>query len=178
VGLGSASFTRFLHRYRPDARVTVVEIDPAVVAAARQFFKLPDESPRLRIEIADAHDYLAGTSARFDLLLVDGCDPQGYAGMLETLPFFLNCRNRLKTGGMMAVNLLTWRGNVAAVAKRIRTAFDDRVLMLPPCGAGNTIAIAANGREIPRAPDDLRSGVTRLKAETGLDLGPTLKRLG
>ncbi|MEO7743868.1 MAG: spermidine synthase, partial [Usitatibacter sp.] len=52
IGLGSASFTRFLHRHRPQAQITVVEILPEVVAAARQFFKLPEDE-RVRIEIAD-----------------------------------------------------------------------------------------------------------------------------
>ncbi|MDD2948733.1 MAG: spermidine synthase, partial [Rugosibacter sp.] len=43
IGLGAASLTKFLWRYRPDAKLTVVEIDPQVEAVARQFFKLPDD---------------------------------------------------------------------------------------------------------------------------------------
>ncbi len=46
IGLGSASITRFLRKHRPGARITVVEISHEVVAAARQFFKLPDD-PRM-----------------------------------------------------------------------------------------------------------------------------------
>jgi spermidine synthase len=42
IGLGAASLTKFLYRHRPQAKLTVVEIEPAVVAAARQFFKLPE----------------------------------------------------------------------------------------------------------------------------------------
>ncbi|MCM2326993.1 MAG: fused MFS/spermidine synthase [Lysobacter sp.] len=178
VGLGAASFTRFLHRHRPKARVTVVEISPAVVAAARQFFKLPDESPRLAIEIADGHDWLAAATRRFDLILVDGFDAEGRAGMLESLPFYLNARSRLNAGGMLATNLLTRSRSVAPVARRLREAFEGRVAVLPPCGAGNTVAIAARDGEIRLEPSELRDPARRLKEETGLDLSAILERLG
>ena len=177
VGLGAASFTRFLHRHRPGARVTVVEIAPEVLAAARQFFKLPGESPRLAIEIADAHDWLARTKRRFDLILVDGFDDEGNAGMLESLPFYLNCRRSLARGGMMAANLLTRRRSAAPVARRIREAFDGHVLVLPPCGAGNSVAIAAADGDIALSPDGLRAAAATLKLQTGMDLSPTLERL-
>jgi spermidine synthase len=178
VGLGSASFTRFLHRHRPRARVTVVEIAPEVLAAARQFFKLPEESAHLRIELADAHDWLAAATRSFDLILVDGFDAEGRAGMLETEPFYVNCRNHLNGGGIMAVNLLTRDRSVARLTKRLRAAFDDRVVVLPPCGAGNTVALAAKDADLRLSPAELREPARRLKAETGLDLSPTLERLG
>ena len=57
VGLGAASFTRFLHRHFPKTRVTVVEISPAVVAAARLSFRLPPASRQLAIEIAEALNF-------------------------------------------------------------------------------------------------------------------------
>ena len=177
VGLGSASFTRFLHRHRPSAKVTVVELLPEVVSAARQFFKLPEESPRLRIEIADAHDWLARSTRRFDLILVDGFDAEGRAGMLESLPFYLNARGRLANGGLLAANLLTRHRSVAPVVARLREAFEGHVLVLPPCGAGNTVAVASNGREIRLDRGGLRDAALKLKAETGLDLAATLKGL-
>jgi spermidine synthase len=177
VGLGAASFTRFLHRHRPRSRVTVVEISPAVVAAARHFFKLPEESSRLAIEIADGHDWLAATTRRFDLILVDGFDAEGRAGMLESLPFYLNARSRLDAGGVLATNLLTRSRSVAPVARRLREAFEGRVAVLPPCGAGNTVAIAARDGDLRLEPGELRDPARRLKQATGLDLAPTLERL-
>ncbi len=83
IGLGAASLTRFLHRHRPQSKITVVEILPEVVAAARQFFRLPDDPARVRIEIGDGHDYLAATRRRFDLIIVDGFDDRGRPGMMN-----------------------------------------------------------------------------------------------
>jgi spermidine synthase len=177
IGLGSASLTKFLHRHRPDARLTVVEIAPDVVAAARQFFKLPEESPRLRIEIADGHDYMAAARRRFELIAVDAFDAKGRSGMLDSIPFYLNCRARLADGGMVAVNLLDRRKGAQASLERLRTAFDDRVLVLPPCEAGNTVAIAASGAPIRESFDELRASAASLKERTGLNLLPMLARL-
>ncbi len=177
VGLGAASFTRFLHRHCPGTRLTVIEIDPAVVAAARQFFRLPEPSPRLAIEVGDAHGWLAATKRRFDLILVDGFDAEGNAGMLETVPFYLNCRSRLNPDGMLAANLLTRRRSVGPVLRRLREAFEGRVVALPPCGAGNTVVLASADRDLALDPAALRERAARLARETGLDLAPTLARL-
>jgi spermidine synthase len=176
VGLGSASITRFLYRHRPESRITVVEILPEVIAAARQFFKLPEDPARLRIVVGDGHERMALMKARFDLIAVDGFDENGRAGMLDTVPFYLNCRERLATRGMLAINLLRRRGGVAASIGRLREAF-DRVLVLPPCEAGNTVALAA--REAPAVVSlvGLQANALALKAQTGLDLTPTIARL-
>ena len=176
VGLGAASITRFLHRHRPKTRITVVEIESQVVAAARQFFKLPEESARLRIEIADGHEFMAATKRRFDLIVVDGFDENGRAGMLDMVPFYLNCRERLASKGLLSVNMLRRRGGVGASVARLREAF-DRILVLPPCEAGNTVALAARAAPPVCSPDDLHAAALGLKAHAGLDLLPTLARL-
>src|SRR5262249_24617195 len=95
IGLGAGSVAKFLYRHRPGAFLTVVEIEPAVVNAASQFFRLPDDARRLAIEIGDGHDFVAATRRHFDLIMVDGYDAKCRAGMLETLPFYCNCRSRL-----------------------------------------------------------------------------------
>ena len=85
IGLGAGSVAKFLYRHRPRAILTVVEIEPAVVNAASQFFKLPDDARRLAIEIGDGNDFVAATRRHFDLIMVDGYDAKCRAGMLETL---------------------------------------------------------------------------------------------
>jgi spermidine synthase len=177
VGLGSASVTKFLYRNRPKARITVVEIAPEVVTAARQFFKLPDDSARLATVIGDGHDYMATVRRHFDFILVDGFDDAGLAGALDTVPFYLNCRARLTAAGMMAANLLGGERGAKASARRIGEAFDDRVLVLPSCQAGNIVALAAAGAPVRVPLNELRARALDLKTQAGLDLLPTLARL-
>ena len=178
VGLGAGSVTKFLHRHRPEAKLTVLEIDEQVVRAARLHFRLPDEGPNLRIVIGDAAEHVAAKDGRDDLIVVDGYDEKGRPGMLDTEPFYANCRRRLTREGMVCVNLLTRTRGVKASVDRLRRAFDDRVLVLPPSEAGNTVAIAAAGDAVAESFEALRLQASRLKAQTGLDLAATLARLG
>ena len=176
VGLGSASITKYLHRFQPDAKLTVVEIAPEVVAAARQYFKLPDDD-RIHIALEDGHSFVGRSKARWDLIILDGFDELGRAGMLDTVPFYMLCRERLTRRGLMSVNLLTRTRGVGASVDRMRTAFEDRVIAIPPSDAGNTVALAAAGAQIDEPFEGLRNQARALKAATGLDLLPTLARL-
>src|ERR1017187_5784844 len=99
IGLGAASLTKFLYRNYPLAKLTVVEIEPDVVAAARHFFKLPEDPLRLKIVIGDGADFLLNSDRTYDLILVDGFDADARAGALDTMPFYLNVRAHLKENG-------------------------------------------------------------------------------
>ncbi len=177
VGLGAASLVKFLHRHRPEAEQTVVEIEAPVIAAARQWFKLPEESLRMRIEIGDGADLVAASERHFDLILVDGYDARGRCGALDTLAFYRHCRARLSATGILATNLVTQRHGVRGSIERMRRAFGGRVLALPPCNSGNVVALAAAGRSIDVELADVKRDAVLLRAETGLNLMPTLRRI-
>jgi spermidine synthase len=177
IGLGAASMTKFLYRHRPKARLTVVEISPAVVAAARQCFKLPQDPERLQIEIADGVTFVANSKRRFDLILVDGFDAEARAGALNSVPFYQMCRGRLSENGLLAVNLLRRNRAHKVGIEGLREAFDGRAFAFPPTDGGNTIAFAANGRPIRISFAALMESAGMLKSETRLDLLPTLERL-
>ena len=177
IGLGAASLTKFLYRYRPLAHLTVVEIAPEVVVAARQYFKLPEDPRRLELIIGDGADYVLGCDRKFDLVLLDGFDRLGRCGALDTLPFYQACRTRLSDDGILAVNLLARSRGFKDSLERITCAFDERALLFPSCESGNAIVFAADGNAIDISFDDLKDNALRLKDDTGLNLLPTLTRL-
>ena len=178
IGLGTGSVTKFLHRHRPQARVTVVEIDPRVVATAREYFRLPDESERLRVVIGEGYELVASSRGRFDLIVVDGFDEKGRTGSLDTDAFYAAAHARLTRQGMVSVNLLTRRRGPGASEARMRKIFGDNVLVLPPPEAGNTVAVMGIEPPLAAPMDALRERAKALRAETGLNLSPTLARLG
>jgi spermidine synthase len=178
IGLGAGSLLKFLHRHRPRAALTVIEIDANVVAAARQFFRLPHDPPRLSIEIANGDAWLAATRRAFDLILVDGFDARGSPGSLDSTAFYRRCRTRLAAdGGMLVTNLLSRGHGVAPSVARLREAFDDRVLALPPSDSGNTVAVAAVGDPIRLSFAELGDRVERLRLATGVNLKRTAAAL-
>lgn len=177
IGLGAASLTKFLYRNFPLAKLTVVEIEPRVVAAARQFFKLPEDPLRLEIVIDDGASFVANTNKSYDLILVDGFDENARAGELDTLPFYQLCRARMNNRGVLAVNLLGRSRGYKASLDRMREAFETRALAFPSCDSGNVIALAAAGDHIRVDLDDLKERALALKTETGLNLLTTLTRI-
>lgn len=178
VGLGAGSVAKFARKTAPDCRITTVEISPQVAACARQFFKLPEEDAHFRIVIDDAANYLAVPRRHVDLIVVDGFDPDAQAGPLDTDAFYANCRAHLTRNGLCAINLFGGhRTRFSRSVERIRRAFDDRVLVLPPCASGNVIAFGLGDGGLNLTMDELRERAQILKSATGLDLKPSLSRL-
>jgi len=177
IGLGAGSLTKFLYRHRPEAQLTVVEIDPEVVDVARLHFKLPPEDERLTIRLDDGADFIAQTKQRFDLIMVDGFDENARTGMLDTLPFYLNCKARLSGSGLLVTNLLSKRKGTRRSLERIEEAFDGRALAFPSCDSGNVVAFAATGAPVDLGIGELKALARTLKTQTDLNLQPTLSRL-
>jgi len=74
LGLGSGIGAAMLCAAYPEARVTIVDSDPVVIAMARTWFPPVTEMverDRIRIIAADAVRYLTETDHRFDAVLVD-----------------------------------------------------------------------------------------------------------
>jgi spermidine synthase len=106
--LGNAGGTtaRALGVYYPTATVDGVELDPAVTAAGRRYLGLGD-NPRLHVHTADARPFLRRTDHRYDLVFVDAYRPPYVPFYLATREFFRLVRERLRPGGVLAVNVAT-----------------------------------------------------------------------
>ncbi|NLO74422.1 MAG: fused MFS/spermidine synthase, partial [candidate division WS1 bacterium] len=104
VGLASGCTTgsTLLH---PVQRVECVEIEPAMTVAA-QFFAPWNhnclEDPRYVPVLQDARNYVLMTRQQYDMITAEPSNPW-IAGMnnLFTLDYYLQCRQRLRPGGIM-----------------------------------------------------------------------------
>lgn len=178
IGLGAASLAKFVHRYLPQSHCTVVEINPQVLAVARQSFNLPPESARFDIVIDDGVTYLANSNEHYDLILVDGFGPDARAGGLDTPDFYSECRNHLKEDGFLVCNLLGRSKGFDLSKERIQAVFAGNVLIFPSCESGNAIAFASSGCDLQvLQPAALKSAAQDLQEKTLLNLSPTLARL-
>jgi hypothetical protein len=92
--------------YYPEATIDGVELDPAVTAAGRRYLGLGD-NPRLHVHTADARPFLRRTDHRYDLVFVDAYRPPYVPFYLATREFFRLVRERLRPGGLLAVNVAT-----------------------------------------------------------------------
>ena len=177
IGLGAGSLAKFLWRHRPGCAITVVETREDVLTAAAQFFRLPDDPQRLAVELADGVAFVATPGPRYDLILVDGYDARGRVGALDTPTFYRHCRERLAEHGMLATNLLSRHRGIDASLARLAAAFDRRAMALAPCASGNVIALAACGAPVDLDARELSTRAAALRAESELNLAPTVDRL-
>jgi spermidine synthase len=106
--LGNAAGTtaRALGVYYPDAEIDGVELDPAVTRVGRRYFGL-DDNPRLTVHDADARPFLRSTDEKYDLIVVDAYHQPYVPFYLATREFFRLVRDRLKPGGIVALNVAT-----------------------------------------------------------------------
>jgi spermidine synthase len=104
--LGNAAGTtaRALGVYYPQAEIDGVELDPAVSRVGRRYFGLED-NPRLTVHDADARPFLRSTDRRYDLIVVDAYHQPYVPFYLATREFFHLVRERLRPGGIVALNV-------------------------------------------------------------------------
>lgn len=177
IGLGAASLTKFCYWRLPQARITVVEISPAVVATAQQYFKLPQEDERLNIHIGDGVDFILNDKKHYDYLLIDAYDDKAQVGVFESRPFYEACWARLSDQGLLAANLFSNNRRFYTSAKHLDEAFEGRSVTFPSCDSGNSVAFAARGDQISVSAVQLRERAETLQKETGLDLRKTVTKL-
>jgi len=89
-------------------RIDTVELDPALIAIARQFFPAqPSNSdPRVHIHFSDGRHYLKTSAAAYDAIILNVPDPQtAQLNRFYTVEFFRSARAHLAPGGILALEL-------------------------------------------------------------------------
>jgi hypothetical protein len=106
LGVGGAAMWRFMRAYLPDCAPTLVDADEAIVAIARRWFYLTEP-----VTVEPAQQFVATTTARFDVVLVDLYDSAGPAESNEL--FWARCLDLLNRGGCLANNWADFSVNPA-----------------------------------------------------------------
>jgi hypothetical protein len=97
LGVGGAAMWRFVRAYMPDCAPTLVDSDETIIALARRWFYLTHP-----VVHDTAQRFLAGTTVKFDAILVDLYGPAGPAQSEEV--FWIRCFEALAPGGCLASN--------------------------------------------------------------------------
>ncbi|MEL7486238.1 MAG: polyamine aminopropyltransferase [Pseudomonadota bacterium] len=105
VGGGDGGAIRELFRHQPIESVTLVEIDRDVVDLCARWMPMVAkdafDDPRLNLVIGDGAAFVAETTDRYDLIIVDSTDPVGPGAVLFTEEFYQSCRGALAPGGVL-----------------------------------------------------------------------------
>lgn len=107
IGGGDGGTIRELFRHKGVEKVVMVEIDGNVIDACK--LHLPQiacefDNPKLELHVADGIQYLADAdSESFDIIIVDGSDPEGPAEGLFSPSFYKTVHNALKPQGLLVL---------------------------------------------------------------------------
>lgn len=105
IGGGDGGMLREVLRHQDIDRVVQVEIDSAVIEMCREYLpsisKGAFDNPRAEIVIADGALYVAETTDKFDVIIIDSTDPIGPGAALFSESFYGNCRRCLNPEGIL-----------------------------------------------------------------------------
>ena len=176
LGMGGGSLAKFCYRHLPRADITVVEIDPDVIAF-RNAFKVPQDNDRFRILCADAAAYIPTHEARTDIIMVDAFDGLGIAPELSSPDFYAEAHRALSPNGILVMNLAGDKAGFDDPLAQLAHVFDDRVLSLKVRDGGNQIAFAFKNPAFQPQWDRLKPAAIELERKLGLEFVRYLQNL-
>ena len=165
-GGGFSGPKNFLSMYS-DVRIDVLEIDPDVISAARNYFNLPVDNvagSRLMIYNDDARNFLSKTEKKYDLIILDAFSKNYVPFHLMTLEYFQLLDKKLTSDGIIISNNIgSMTGDrsdiVRAVYKTISQIFPSVYVFPTEHNSGNlqNIMLAAmKSPTVEYSKDELR----------------------
>lgn len=179
LGLGGGGMVRFFRQHFPETTVDGVEIDPEVARLARDYFGVATDA-RTGIHVADAFEFVHGTSTEYDAIYLDtflrapeesGLEEK--TSRLKTIEFLSTLKSRLRPGGVVAFNLIVSDPTTPADLVAIETVFPGCARFAVP-GTGNLAILAPAEGGVPE-----REALERRGAELDaiFDLGFSLRQV-
>jgi spermidine synthase len=178
LGLGAGSLTRCCARTLK-MRTCAVELNPQVLLACRQWFKLPAPSARMQVVIGDAQQVLrqAEWQGAVDALQVDLYDHEAAAPVLDTAAFYAQCRAALTDSGCMTVNLFGRRASYQQSVDQLALAFGAQALWaFKPTAEGNAVLLALK-TPVARKLARLAAQAEEVQRRWGLPAAQWVRRL-
>jgi spermidine synthase len=155
VGGGACALPRYVAATRPRSRQIVWEIDPDVVALAREHLGLRG-FPGVRVKVGDAATMIAARPDRSaDLVIGDAFDGPRVPASLSCAEFVAQVRRVLRPAGVYALNVIDVPplAEVAVHDGLLRAAFAHLALVAPPgvlrARAPGNVVLLASGVPLP-----------------------------
>jgi spermidine synthase len=142
IGLGGGTLPRTLRALLPDTEIDVVEVDPAVVRVAQQYFGFHTDA-HMHVFEEDGRAYvrrILRTEQRYALIMLDAYDHQYIPEHLLTQEFLTQVRSLLAPGGIVAANTFSSSRLYDSESVTYRSVFGDFYNLK----SSNRVIIASN----------------------------------
>lgn len=155
VGLGGGSTQRAYKHFYPDVMVETVELDPAVVKVAKQYFGVT-ESPTHKINVMDGRVFIKRSTKQYDVIVMDAYTSNRYGSYipyhLATKEFFQIASDHMSKDGILCYNVIGqingWRSDiVGSLYNTIKEVF-PQVYMFPAQDSENVVMVATKSGQM------------------------------
>jgi len=172
IGLGGGSLPRALATLLPEAQIDLVEIDPAVVRVAGDYFAF-HANERLHVYTEDGRSFvrrMARGAQRYDLIMLDAYDHQYIPEHMLTEEFLREVRALLRPDAVLAANTFSnsrLYDNESVTYARVFGEFynlrrGNRVIITRPGGLPGPELLRANAERLAGAFQPLGFAPTEL----------------
>lgn len=106
IGLGGGTMSNTLHQLYPEATITNVEIDPAVVKVAREYFDFL-ENDRINTEVKDGRIFVKRAAIKkqeYDWVILDAFNGDYIPEHLLTAEFLEEIKSVMSENGVLSAN--------------------------------------------------------------------------
>ena len=172
LGLGAGTLVKSLMHALPDAQLHAVELRPAVIKVAHNYFQL-QRDPRLTIESADAFDFIHSTEKKFDLVIADLYLHDGIDQRQLHHNFIQDAQKALTSKGWLVLNYWLDHDLSEALKQTLFELFE--VVYICNSGGGNSIFYC--GKAYPNEDIFEKQSAKPLANTLGFSLNYYLKRL-
>ena len=176
IGLGGGSLAKFCYRQLTASKITVLEINPYVIALRREF-QVPDDDERFQVIGADGALFIQTETPEFDVLLVDGFDHEGQPAGLCSQRFYDDCFAALSVNGVLVVNLHYDHPDYPVFANRISRSFGGNAVEVLAVEKSNSIVFASRDKAISPRTMSLPKSLSELDEEARMQLKAELVRI-
>ncbi|MDT8427547.1 MAG: fused MFS/spermidine synthase [Pseudomonadales bacterium] len=152
AGLGGGSIPVAMHELFPEATIDVLEIDPAVVRVAEQFFNFREDD-KLDVHVVDARVFIkraALQGRQYDYIMLDAFTGEYIPEHLLTREFLEEVSQILSPDGVVVANTFSTSELYAHESVTYRAVFGEFYNFKLPV-SGNRVIIAQKGGVPSRA---------------------------
>jgi len=127
IGLGGGTMSNTLHQIYPQSTITNVEIDPAVIKVARQYFGF-FENQRVSSIVQDGRIFIKRAvikKQQYDWIILDAFNGDYIPEHLLTQEFLQEAKNILTPNGILSANTFSVSGLYAHESATYKKVFGD-----------------------------------------------------
>jgi spermidine synthase len=143
LGVGAGNIPMFLRKYYSDAQIDVVDIDPQIIALAKEYFNFLEDD-FLQAHAQDGRAFIEHVQKPYDLIFLDAYTAAGIPKHLATKEFLRSLKKALKPSGAIIANMWSTPKVNPLYRSMLRTyqeVFQEVYTLRVPT-AGNKIVIA------------------------------------